>query len=150
MANRLQNVNGNAMRKRIYIPIVILLACFKSLCYSQTNTEPCDTIVNKFHCIPEPSFPGGGDSLLAFIRQNLKWPITDGCDQGTIYVTFTIDTLGVIKDPIILKGICQPYDNEALRIVSIMPKWNPAIEIINCKRQPVETKFNLPFKFPLD
>jgi hypothetical protein len=139
------------MIQTIYIQTIILLTSLQTLCFAQVIKQDkfVDSTANVFHCIPEPSFPGGGDSLMAFIKRNMKWPIANGCEHGTVYITFTIDTSGKINEPKILKGICPPYDKEALRLVSIMPKWNPAIEIIDNKRRPISSEWIMPFKFAL-
>jgi hypothetical protein len=139
------------MKQTIIIQTFILLSSLQTLCYAQSTRQDkfLDSTKTIFISNPEPSFPGGEDSLIAFIRRNIKWPIADGCEHGTVFITFRIDTTGKINNPKILKGICPPYDNEALRIVSIMPKWNPAIEIIDNKRRTISSEWTLPFKFAL-
>ncbi|MCW3082905.1 MAG: energy transducer TonB [Bacteroidetes bacterium] len=77
-----------------------------------------------------PEFPGGNAALLKFISSNAKWPVQAAGKEITatkIYVQFTIDKYGNVKNPKILKGINDGYDKEALRVVSLMPKWKPAI-----------------------
>ena len=74
----------------------------------------------------QPQFPGGQDSLLIFIHKNFKYP--ENFDVKTltsnkIIVTFIVNTKGEIRKAKILKGINSELDNEALRVLSIMPKW---------------------------
>lgn len=90
-----------------------------------------------------PSFPGGEEALIEFIKDNMKWPLTQSTVEGIVAVRFTIDTLGNIKDLKIIKGICEESDKEALRLVSIMPRWNPR----KMYGKPIEGEFTLPIKF---
>jgi hypothetical protein len=74
-----------------------------------------------------PEFPGGEDSLFAFIHNHLNNNHVSGCGTGKVYVQFIIDTLGTFSKIMLRKGYCLLNDQEALRIVSIMPKWVPGI-----------------------
>ena len=87
------------------------------------------------------SFPGGQEALLAFLDQNVRYPDGyDGCGQGRVVVSFTIDVDGSIVDPKVIRSIDPPLDKEALRVVGLMPKWIPAKE----KGKNKKSKFNLP------
>ncbi len=77
----------------------------------------------------KPQFPGGSDSLKAFIKKNFdvskntfNWNSTMGTK---IVVEFTIDTKGNILDPIIKQGINQELNDKAIEMVKKMPKWIP-------------------------
>ncbi|OFY83536.1 MAG: hypothetical protein A3F72_13000 [Bacteroidetes bacterium RIFCSPLOWO2_12_FULL_35_15] len=89
-----------------------------------------------------PTFKDGGDvGMRKFINNNLKFP--NGLkSSGKVYLSFTVDTLGNVKDAIILKGHTKETDEEALRVVNLL-KFIPA------KRQGklIETKVNLPISF---
>ena len=89
-----------------------------------------------------PQFPGGSDSLISFVKRNLKYPETAIKDsiEGKVIVTFFVGTTGKITDVKLKHGVRYDLDNEALRIVSIMPKWIPAN---------VKVNFTLPIKFTL-
>jgi len=89
-------------------------------------------------------FPGGKDSLTAFINRNINWTVTNFCGQGTVYVEITLDSSGQIINQKIVHGVCDIYDKEALRIISIMPKW---IIPKNQKQIEAETKINVGIKF---
>ena len=92
----------------------------------------------------EPEFPGGVDSLWAFIKANLHWP--EGYDEvidGTVLVEFVVEVDGSISEPQALKSLTPELDAEAIRVVKLMPKfiWHPD----NCKVRRVY--FNIPIKF---
>jgi hypothetical protein len=77
------------------------------------------------------SFPGGQEALEKYLLDNIKNPdiITEGpADidvQGTIYISFTIERDGSIADIKLLRGIGFGFDEEAIRVVQMMPKWIP-------------------------
>lgn len=74
-----------------------------------------------------PVFPGGDKQMYAFIQQNIIYPEAEKKEgiQGTAYVTFVVDSIGSISDVKLLKGVSggPGCDKEALRVVSMMPKW---------------------------
>lgn len=105
-----------------------------------------------------PVFPGGQEGLMKYLKQNLKYP-KGGIDfQGNVYVRFTIDSLGNVISPQLLKPLPKSSDSisteakaekeindEAIRVVNIMPKWTPG----KIKGKPVNSLFILPIKFRL-
>ena len=74
-----------------------------------------------------PSFPGGDSALLEFVKSNLQYPedAKQNNEHGRVDVTFFVDKDGTITAPRIIRGYTPYLDAEALRIVSIMPKWTP-------------------------
>ena len=53
---------------------------------------------------------------------------------------------GSVTDVKIIRGIGNGCDEEAMRVVKMMPKWNPG----TVKGKPVNVEFNLPINFQLD
>jgi TonB family protein len=93
----------------------------------------------------DPEFPGGTDSLIAFIKNNLhypKTPLPDG-QHGHVLVGFTIDSKGKILNANVLSGVNDELDSEALRVIHLMPDWQP--ETIG--GNPANAYFVLPFDF---
>ena len=74
-----------------------------------------------------PKFPGGAEKLIEFINQNLKYPENSKKQdiQETVFVSFIINTDGVISNVEIVKGVDTEIDNEVIRVVELMPKWSP-------------------------
>lgn len=95
-----------------------------------------------------PEFPGGIPALGQYISQNLRYP-AEAVQQhtsGVVFVQFIVGTDGTIGSPRILKGIGNGCDEEAVRLVSQMPKWKPGIQ----NGRPVDVQFNLPIRFMLE
>lgn len=117
--------------------------------------DPADTISdeNLVGVLPEyePEFPGGLEALYKFVQDNMKYPqmAAENGIGGKVYVSFEVDTDGTVLNPRILRDIGAGCGQEALRIVSLMPKWKPG------KRMNYETKqwevvrvtFHLPVYF---
>jgi len=95
-----------------------------------------------------PEFPGGQDSLMSYLMNNIKYPhaAMEDAIQGTVYVTFVIETDGAVSHVKVLRGIGGGCDEEAVRVVSSMPAWKPGYQ----RGKPVRVQFNLPIRFILD
>ncbi|MFY9284520.1 MAG: energy transducer TonB, partial [Miniphocaeibacter sp.] len=107
------------------------------------------TGVDTFVLIPEisPEFPGGLENMYKYIKDNLKY--TDLAKKtnitGTIYVEFTVEKDGSLTDVHVIRGIGGGLDEEAIRVVESMPKWQPARQ----GGMPVKVKYQIPIAFNL-
>ena len=95
----------------------------------------------------DPSFPGGMEAMYKFLAENIKYPqeAKDKNITGKVYVTFVVEADGSISNPRLLRDIGGGCGQEAIRVVKLMPRWNPGKE----KGQPVRVQFNLPVSFSL-
>ena len=78
----------------------------------------------------EPSFPGGTANLFKFLIDNIKYP-QEALEKkigGKVYLSFVVNTDGSIEDIKVQKGVHLLLDNEAIRVVNSMPKWNPGTQ----------------------
>ena len=94
-----------------------------------------------------PQFPGGQLALMEWIKQNMVYPqeaIAKGI-EGRVIVKFTVEKDGSVTNGKIMKGVDPLLDNEALRLVSIMPKWSPR----SFDGKDIRTRYNLPLLFKL-
>lgn len=94
-----------------------------------------------------PEFQGGEEELMKFLKGNIVYPqmAKESGIQGTVYVTFVVTKDGKIKDASVLRGIGGGCDEEALRVVKMMPDWKVGKQ----NGQAVPVQFNLPIKFIL-
>ena len=92
-----------------------------------------------------PEYIGGDAERKKFMKENIKYPedILSLGIQGTVYVSFVIEKDGSITNSKILKGISSSADEEALRVMKLMPKWKPAI----ADNKTIRSQFNMPIKF---
>ena len=95
-----------------------------------------------------PEFPGGTQALLDFLKKNVKYPAIcrDNNIQGRVIVSFVVDKDGSIVEQQVEKGVHPKLDEEALRIISIMPKWKPGYN----RGKPVRVKYSVPVTFRLN
>jgi periplasmic protein TonB len=93
------------------------------------------------------SFPGGEALMGEFLRKNIKYPpmARESGIQGRVYVEFIVYKDGTIGDVKIRRGVSPELDEEALRVVKMMPKWEPGKQ----RGKPVTCRFTLPINFKL-
>lgn len=96
-----------------------------------------------------PEFPGGVSAMYQYLGKNIKYPevAKEAGIQGKVYVQFVVDKDGSITDAKILRGIPggKMCDEEALRVVRAMPKWNPGKQ----RGKAVKVSYMLPVQFTL-
>jgi periplasmic protein TonB len=94
-----------------------------------------------------PEFPGGEAALRAFIANAIKYPVIaqENGIQGKVYVTFVVDADGGISDARIARGVDPSLDQEALRVVNMLPKWKPGKQ----RGKPVRVSYTVPINFVL-
>lgn len=136
--------------------LIIALSVLKVAGYAQGNQQGTinvkratgnDSIYSSVEQMPV--FQGGDARLLKFIQANFVYPKTalENGISGTTYLTFTINRNGNIENAKVLRGIpgCPECDEEALRIVNLMPAFIPGKK----DGTPVSVQFNLPLRFRL-
>ena len=97
------------------------------------------------------AFPGS-TPLEQWIAKRLQYPIADSVSnvQGQVVVQFIVELDGHISNVALKQRVSENLDNEALRLVSLMPKWVPAaIEGVNVRsRVYVPVDFKIKTKTP--
>ncbi|HOI31262.1 MAG: M56 family metallopeptidase [Bacteroidales bacterium] len=95
-----------------------------------------------------PEFPGGATAMMNFIANNITYPEQARRDtiHGRVYVNFVVETDGSVSNVKILRGIGGGCDEEAKRVVELLPKFTPGYQ----RGQAVRVSFNLPVKFVLN
>ena len=105
------------------------------------NFSTCDSESNdqtKHECFQK--------SLMNHVIENFKYPeeAQKHGIQGKVIVKFVIQKDGSIDDISVLRGVSEELDNEAIRIVSIIPNINPAL--LGGKNVKVSTMIPISFK----
>ena len=95
-----------------------------------------------------PEFMGGHAAMGEFFRKNLKYPAQAARAnvQGRVYISFVVGADGSIENIETLKGIGFGCDEEAERVIKLMPKWKPGRQ----SGTPVRVRFNLPVAFQME
>jgi TonB family protein len=104
---------------------------------------------NKVYEVVEemPSYPGGKPAIAAYIAKTVKYPgpCLDKKIEGRVVCRFTVTRDGTVKDIVVTKSVDPLLDKEAVRVISLMPKWIPGRH--NGAR--VDAKYTLPVTFRL-
>lgn len=97
----------------------------------------------------EPEFPGGAAAYQRFLNRNMRMP-QETIDAGETNwsamsnMKFIVDTNGQILNPVVHDKIdttqLNAFEKEILRIIRLMPKWNPGI----CHGKAVAAEVNRP------
>lgn len=85
-------------------------------------------------------------ALMDFIQKNLHYdktlvPETIGIPR--VIVQFVIDEEGNIIHPVVVRGLNPALDEEALRVVKLMPKWKPGRQ----GGKPEKVRYAIPVTF---
>lgn len=94
-----------------------------------------------------PEFPGGAAEMTRFIQKNIKYPMMarESDIQGRVYINFVVEPDGSVSNVTVMRGIGGGCDEEAVRIVNMMPKWNPGKQ----RGVAVRCSFTVPIVFRL-
>lgn len=88
------------------------------------------------------------EQMSAYLAQNLNYPAPASVRhiEGTVVVTFTVDAAGQVQNPKVRTGLGNGCDEEAVRLVKTMPKWQPAT--LNGKPVATGKTLHIQFKMP--
>ncbi|AUD02524.1 energy transducer TonB [Spirosoma pollinicola] len=101
------------------------------------------TIVEK-----QPEFPGGMSALSTYMKANVNYPpeAQKAGMKGRVFVSFIVETDGSRTAITLLKELGYGCDEEAMRVIRLMPAWQPGSQ----SGRPLRVKYNLPVLFGID
>lgn len=96
----------------------------------------------------QPEFSGGEAALFAYLNSSVKYPeiAKEVRVQGTVIVKFVVYEDGSIGDVEVIRSVMKALDDEAMRVISGMPKWNPGIQ----NGRAVKVYFTIPIRFRME
>jgi TonB family protein len=153
MMNKKKTSLGNLGKYAFTLPIFALLLLSSNAWSAQQETNTASTkatnIAEKPLAAPEimPKFPGGEKALKAFISKNLQYPVSAAQSgiEGRVTVRFIIEKTGEVTDVKVVRGLSNTFDNEAVRVVKMFPKWIPGKQ----NGRKVSAYYTLPITFRL-
>ena len=119
---------------------------FKKSDMSKTDMKPDKNGV--YQIVEEmPQFPGGETKLMEYIAKNLTYPqeAKDKGIDGRVFVAMVIEKDGSVSNVKVLRGIGGGCDEEAVRVISALPKWKPG----KMNGEPVRVSYQIPINFKL-
>lgn len=114
---------------------------------SSINGNAVYTEVFEYDYVDEkPEFPGGSNNLVRYINSTREYPLEayKAGIQGRVTCAFIVNTDGKISNISVIRGVESSLNQEAVRIISMMPDWSPGkIGRINV---PVRVITSIPFR----
>ena len=135
------------MKKTLFI--ILYLIFFSNFSYSSSFTNVVvinnDSVYEQVDVFPE--FVGGMEAMTSYIQERMVYPKEAIANKETarVFVEFIVDKSGSVKDVQLKRQGKKYFDDEAIRVVSEMPKWKAGL--LNGKY--VNTRLVLPIVFKL-
>lgn len=98
-------------------------------------------------CDQMPEFDGGDLAIRDFIANSIVYPQQAKLQgiEGRVFVQFVVNQKGDVEQVKIVRGVHPALDEEAVRVISILPKWKPGMH----KGKPVNVRFTVPINYQL-
>ena len=97
--------------------------------YVEVEEEVVEEEAIPFQLVEEkPSFQGGdANQFSKWVNQRLVYPeiAKENGVQGRVTLQFTVEKDGTVTKVKVLRGVDPSLDKEAVRVVSMSPKWKP-------------------------
>lgn len=95
-----------------------------------------------------PTFPGGMNKFYEFLGHTIKYPaqMKEKKIQGKVFLNFIIEKDGSLSHIKVLREPGYGAGKEAIRAMSLCPKWNPGIQ----NGRKVRVEYNVPINFALE
>jgi protein TonB len=94
-----------------------------------------------------PQFPGGETAWSKFLQKNLRYPqeAIDAGVSGKVFISFVVEKDGHLSNITVMRGVGYGLEQEAIRVLKLVPPWKPGIQ----NGQPVRVQYNMPFNFQI-
>ena len=135
--------------KRRGIIFLAFVAMVVSLSAQETKTASAQTDSSRIFVDYEENaqFPGGDMACKKWIQEHIKYP--EGCRsdsiQGRVVVSFIVERDGSLDSIKVVRSPHPALSEEAIRLVSEMPRWKPA----RYYNKTIRSRFFLPVIFRL-
>ena len=105
--------------------LIMLLAFVSVNAYSQSDDADNDV----YNMVDQSAkFQDGYNSIIKFVQENIKFPAEakENNVHGRLMLSVVVEKDGSLSDIKIKKGLGYGLDEEIVRIIKMMPKWQPA------------------------
>ncbi len=133
------------MKKTFLAMLAMMIALTVNAASTKEGNMPDDKLYDVVEVMPE--YPGGMVAMMRFLQDNVQYPFKAAKQNinGRVVVQFIVEKDGRVGHAKIARSVHPLLDEEALRVVRLMPKWTPGKQ----KGKPVRVKFNIPITFRL-
>ena len=105
--------------------LIMLLAFVSVNAYSQSDDADNDV----YNMVDQSAkFQDGYNSIIKFVQENIKFPAEakENNVHGKLMLSVVVEKDGSLSDITVKKGLGYGLDEEIVRIIKMMPKWQPA------------------------
>jgi hypothetical protein len=106
---------------------------------SGTSTDESNISREYFGLEQKPEYAGGTAEFYKYVAKNYTIP-NKGAAYGRIIVKFVVEKDGRITDIVIVRGLNEKMDAEAIRVVKSSTGWKPGLQ----RGIPVRVQYSLP------
>ena len=94
-----------------------------------------------------PQFPGGASEFMKWLTKNLKYPASaqQRKVKGKVVAQFIVNKDGSVSDLEVIEHLDNACDQEVLRVLRMMPRWQAGV----MDAKPCRTKVCIPVVFNL-
>jgi protein TonB len=114
------------------------------------TVAPIEVYPDSVYINPEvrPQFAGGDKAFAAYLSKSIRYPqqALQRRVSGRVMVNFILNAEGKVQDAHVISGPGSGLNDEALRLVWLMPPWEPA----RVNGQPVRVACTVPITFNSD
>lgn len=96
-----------------------------------------------------PKFKGGDiNKFREWVQKRVRYPeiAAENSIQGRVYVTFVVETSGLVSNVSVTRSVDALLDNAAKEAVEASPKWEPGMQ----RGRPVRVRYSIPIIFQLE
>ena len=105
--------------------LIMLLAFVSVNAYSQSDDADNDV----YNMVDQSAkFQDGYNSIIKFVQENIKFPAEakENNVHGKLMLSVVVEKDGSLSNITVKKGLGYGLDEEIVRIIKMMPKWQPA------------------------
>lgn len=96
-----------------------------------------------------PKFKGGDiNRFREWVQKRVRYPeiASENGIQGRVYVTFVVETSGLVSSVSITRSVDALLDDAAKEAVEASPKWEPGMQ----RGRPVRVRYSIPIIFQIE
>ena len=124
----------NQFKTKLTAPVLGLTALlFTSTVFINQNVKAGSSAIEKgqvtINAVDKAAeFPGGQVEMFKFIQGNIIFPksMAEQGLSGKVFIQFNVQPDGTLTDFKALKSPHPDFTNQAMKVMKMMPKWNPA------------------------
>ena len=130
-------IKSTYIKHVLILPLLLAFAILSNLQASQLksiqiNQDGQTNINDSVYTYVEkmPEFPGGEKALVRFLSQTIIYPAEaqKKNEHGKVFIQFIVSKTGKVEKAKVIKSVSPDLDNEALRVIGLLPAWTPGVQ----------------------